>query len=66
MIRCHRRTTFGVIVFTALWLAACGPGKSPVGQAPVAVLTDSTLHDVYDRFNAGERAIRVILLLSPT
>lgn len=48
-------------------LASCGPGRVPADQAPLVTLTGATgLDPVRLPFNAAQKEIRVVLLLSPT
>jgi hypothetical protein len=39
---------------------------APAGQPPLAILTEQTLGELRDDFNAAADATRIILLLSPT
>ena len=47
-------------------VAACGPGRAPAGQPPMAVLTEQTLEVLRQEFNQASDRPRVVLLLSPT
>lgn len=47
-------------------LVACGPGTTPAGQQPMAVLTAQTLETLRQDFNQASDRPRVVLLLSPT
>ena len=62
------RLVGALVAFSVLvcGLVACGPGTAPVGQAPMAILTDQTLETVRQGFNQAADRPRVFLLLSPT
>ena len=57
-------------VLVAVLLAAViylyGGGQTPSGQPPLRSVTDQTVGDLKDEFNAAEGEVRVVLLLSPT
>jgi hypothetical protein len=56
-----------VVVAFSVFLAACGPGTAPEGQAPFVILTSRTgVEPVQKAFNDAADERRVILLLSPT
>jgi hypothetical protein len=62
-----RRTLSIAVVLLAGLAAACGPGRTPSGQEPVAVLQPASgLDDIQEQFNAAADRTRVVLLLSPT
>lgn len=61
-----RRVRSLVVAASALAILACGPGREPVGQAPMVEITAASLETLRQQFNAASDRPRVVLLLSPT
>lgn len=61
----HRIRTLLFAAMVAM-SAACGPGTSPAGQPPMAVITPASMESLREAFNQTADHTRVILLLSPT
>lgn len=55
-----------VILFTAAFWVVTARHQTPPGQPPLADLTQQTLSQVREEFNASLDSERVVLLLSPT
>jgi len=58
--------TVVVAVLLAAVLYLYGGGQTPSGQPSLRSVTDQTVADIKNEFNAAKSEVRVVLLLSPT